>query len=242
MYTHIQVYDGFGAQYQKIIQTYIYCKMNNMNYVYRPFTKIEHNYENDINYNEKLELLINLRENIENDYELKAKELDYGLIVCKFFEDNMEKCCKSEHMKFIKKCFWENKDRNFFKNNKINISIHIRRENSHDLGRAGNRITTPNTYYLNIINKIRSENKSKELLFHIYSQGNINQFIEFQSDDTIFHIDENVYDTFLGLVSADILVTSPSSLSYVAGLISDGKVYYKSFWHSPREDWIIYYK
>ena len=28
-YTNISYDDGFGSQYQKIIQTYIYCKMNN---------------------------------------------------------------------------------------------------------------------------------------------------------------------------------------------------------------------
>jgi hypothetical protein len=35
------------------------------------------------------------------------------------------------------------------KNNKTNIAIHIRRDNQHDMGRAGERITTPNCYYLN---------------------------------------------------------------------------------------------
>jgi hypothetical protein len=31
-YTNISYDDGFGSQYQKIIQTYIYCKMNNLQF------------------------------------------------------------------------------------------------------------------------------------------------------------------------------------------------------------------
>jgi hypothetical protein len=239
MYTNFKGGDGFGAQYQRIIETYIYCKLNNKIFLYRPFTNIEHNYENDSSYNDKLETLINLKNNISNDNESISQELDFLSIVCQFFENNIEKCCESEHMGFIKKCFWENKDRNYFKNNKTNVSIHIRRDNPHDMGKAGERIITPNSYYLNIINEIRSNNKDKELQFHIYSQGNINNFSEFISDDTVFHINENIIDTFTGLVAADILITSPSSFSYTAALISDGKIYYKKFWHKPKDNWIV---
>ena len=65
-YTIQTTCDGFGAQYQKIIQTYIYCKLHNYNFLYKPFTNIEHNYNNDENYIEKVENLINLKNNIPN--------------------------------------------------------------------------------------------------------------------------------------------------------------------------------
>ena len=42
-YTNIS-YDGFGSQYQKIIQTYIYCKMNSLPFAYTPLKDVEHNY------------------------------------------------------------------------------------------------------------------------------------------------------------------------------------------------------
>ena len=35
-------------QYQKIVQTYIFCKMHNLNFVYEPLEIVEHNYDNDI--------------------------------------------------------------------------------------------------------------------------------------------------------------------------------------------------
>ena len=55
----------------------------------------------------------------------------------------------------------------------------------------------------------------------------------------MLHLNDDVDNSFIGMVAADILVTSPSSLSYVAALISDGEIWYKPFWHPPLKHWII---
>jgi len=241
VYTNMFQIEGFGATYQKIIETYLFCVYNNLNFGYRPIKKMEHNYKNDPNYINNIESLMNLKNNIENDTNNVAQDIHFGKYIQTWFDDNIDQICNEVHLKFIKKCFWENKDRNVFKNNKKNIALHIRRENSHDRGHAGARITTPNEYYLNIMNGIRNKYKEhdKELLFHIYSQGEMNNFAILQKEDVIFHLDEDICKTFTELVAADILLTSPSSLSYVAALISDGEIYYKQFWHKPRKEWII---
>lgn len=240
IYSHIKSKDGFGAQYQRIIQTYIYCKINELEYVYEPFEYVEHNYDKDKEYNDKLENLINLKKNVVNlNNNINLKRLDYGTIVMPFFEKNIDTCCKSIHMDFIKECFWKNKDANYFNNNKLNVAVHIRRENSVDNGFAGERATTPNTYYLNIMNTIREKYKNKEIVFHIYSQGDIINFSDLVNNDVMFYLNYDIIETFKGLVSSEVLVTSPSSFSYVAALISDGEIYYKKFWHNPRNNWIV---
>jgi len=239
-YTVAKTTDGFGAQYQKTIQTYIYCKMHNLNFLYRPFTQVEHNYDNDTNYNTKLEKLINLIDNIKNiEEEHNITELNYNIIIRHYFETNIDLCCESEHIQFIKDCFWENKTRDYFNNNKFNVAVHIRRENYVDQGLAGERATTPNIYYLNIMNLIRQKHKEKDILFHIYSQGNSKDFFDLESDDVYFYLNDDIVETFKGFVAADSLIISPSSFSYVAALISDGEVYYKNFWHNPRKNWVI---
>ena len=243
VYTSMKSTDGFGAQYQRVIQTYIFCKINNLPFVYSPLDSIEHNYNNDVTYNQRLEDLMNLEKHIPNwDRTMNAERFDYGTIVMPFFEKNIDKCCNSEHMQFIKDCYWKNKTKNYFNNDKINIAIHIRRENLCDNGQAGARATTPNSYYLNIMNTIRNKYKhsGKELLFHIYSQGLIGQFLDLNGADVKFYLNYDVVETFKGLVSAEILVISPSSLSYVAALISDGEIHYKRFWHNPKQTWIKY--
>jgi len=55
----------------------------------------------------------------------------------------------------------------------------------------------------------------------------------------VFHLNENLFDTFTGLVAAEILVTSRSSFSYSAAILSDGEIYYQPFWHPPGEKWIV---
>ena len=242
-YTSIISTDGFGAQFQKIIQTYIYCKIHEFKFAYRPLERVEHNYNNDDRYVDKLENLMNLKQNIINiNSNMKVQDLDFNSIVRKYFDDNIDVCCECEHMQFIKECFWQNKNKNYFNNGKINVAIHIRRENPHDQGEAGERVTTPNSYYLNIMNGIREKYNRNDIIFHIYSQGNLDEFQCFVSSnkDVILYLNHDLVESFMGMVSANILVTSPSSLSYVAALISDGEIYYKPFWHNPRKNWFIY--
>ena len=57
------------------------------------------------------------------------------------------------------------------------------------------------------------------------------------SEDTTLHINEDITTTFTGMVASNILITSRSSLSYLAGLLTDGVVYYQPFWHPPKKDW-----
>ena len=239
-YTPLPSLDGFGAQYQRRLQTYIFCKQHNLNFGYNSLQVVEHNYTNDIDYNNKLESLMNLKNNIENlNQNLSYELLNYGSTVMPYFEQNIDACCESEHMKFIKECFWKNKKKPYFNNDKLNIAVHIRRANPHDKGAAGERVSTPNSYYINIMNTIREKYKDKDLLFHIYSQGNISDFDEIAKKDVCFYLNHDIIESFMGMVSAEILVTSPSCLSYVAALISDGEIYYKKFWHNPRKNWII---
>ena len=237
-YTHESRIDGFGAQYQTIINTIIYCMENNINYLYSPLKNVEHNYENDPNYINKLENLMNLKENVKNRDDTTI-EIKFGSTVLIEFEKSIDRYCNSETMTFIKGCFWRNKERDFFKNGKINISVHIRRENNADKGQCGARGTTPNEYYVRIMNEIRAKYNRNQLQFHIYSQGIEEDFENMKREDVEFHLNEGITTTFIGMVAADILVISPSSFSYVAGLLSDGIVYYKPFWHSSRKEWII---
>ena len=238
-YTSILSRDGFGAQYQRIIATYIFCNIHNLQFAYRPFNYIEHNYENDTLFNDNIESLINIKDAMINvNNKINVKEIDFGRIIMPFFEKNIDICCGSKYMDNIKQLYWKNKNKNYYNNNKFNIAIHIRRENAHDNGNAGERITTPDEYYLNVMSFIREKHKDKEITFHIYSQGKIEDFVKFINDNTELHINDNLLSTFMGMVAAECLVTSKSSLSYVAALISDGEIYYTKFWHGPKKDWI----
>ncbi len=231
--------DGFGSQYQGIITTYLFCKMKNLNYLYTPLSYVEHNYNNDENFLEKLEFLMNVKNNIPNN-NLLTQEINIK-DAYSHFENNIDECCNNEHFDFIKECFWKNKDKNYYKNNKINISVHIRKLNIVDskVENYNSKRYAPLSYFFDIMTQIRNKYKGKELLFHIYSQGDVSEFREIIDNDVQMHLNEDIVQTFIGLVASDILITSVSSLSYVAGLLTDGEVYYLNFWHPPRKHWII---
>jgi hypothetical protein len=242
--------DGFGSQYQHIIATMLYCFNNGYQFVYNPIKYIEHNYNKDSNYVSKMEKLMNINSLYPSIYDEKFNGKEIGTFVdAKSSLDlNIEYYTTPQCMLPIRQLFWANKDKSsvFGNNGKINVAIHIRRMNEYDktLERAHEeifRFNSRDSYYMSIIERIRKEHggKEKELLFHIYSQGNIIDFTCFIAKDTVLHIDEDLYDTFTQMVAADIIMTSFSSLSYVAALLNEGIVYFHPFWHKPKKEWII---
>ena len=77
------------------------------------------------------------------------------------------------------------------------------------------------------------------MLFHIYSQGDIDNFSLYMNENVELHINEDIKKTFIGLVYADILVMSPSSFSYAAALLNNGIIIYKPYHAKPKKEWII---
>ena len=235
--------DGFGGQFQNFIWAIVICETTNNIYVHTPITNVAHNYNNDPDFINNIEELMNIKNNyiciydLSNDEQLGLNKYDAGYLR-KTFDSNVDYYLQSKSFKNLKTNFWKNKEKNFFKNDKINVAIHVRRKNIHDSRIEGT--DTPDIYYINIINIIRTKykNNNKCLLFHIYSQGNEENFNNYKNDDTILHINEDICNTFMGLVAADVLVTSGSSFSYTTALLSYGEIYYKQFWHYPSKEWI----
>lgn len=235
--------DGFGGQFQNFIWGIVICETTNNKYVHTPITHIAHNYNNDPDFINNIEELMNIKNNyicindLSNEEKVGINKYDMGYI-WNMFDNNIDYYLQSSSFKNLKINFWKNKEKNFFKNNKINVAIHIRRTNIHDSRIDGT--DTPDIYYINMINIIRNKykNNNKCPLFHIYSQGELECFNNYKNDDTILHINEDICNTFMGLVAADVLVTSRSSLSYTAALLSYGEIYYKHFWHPPSKEWI----
>lgn len=237
---NIERTDGFGAQFQSIIFYILYAELNGLEFAYRPITDMEHNYDNDPNFIVQINEFINIIDNfstISNVNMSDVVDIPSGLIYNTVENSIVMYTDNNPSLNKIKNCFWKTKDRNVFKNNRINVAVHIRRPNIHD-----NRIEgcdTNDTYYLAVINSIRTKYCNKNLIFHIYSQGEIANFECYKNEDTELHINESVTSTFLGLVGAEILVMSRSSFSYSAALLSDGEVYYLPFWHRPKQSWIV---
>lgn len=237
-YTNSQRDDGFGAIFQNIIFDILSTEYHGNTFIYTPIKSIDHNYNTDPNFTNNLEKFMNIK-----DYYIYPENVDVNninTIKCvnsyPFVQANMDQLFSSESFKKLKDIFYMNKQ-SPFDDNYIHISVHIRRPNSRDVRVDGS--DTPDSYYIDKINLIKNSFSDKPLKFHIYSQGDEANFKSFISDNTIFHLNESVESTFLGLVYANILITSRSSFSYTAGLLSNGTIIYQKFWHPPLNSWII---
>lgn len=233
--------DGFGSQFQHIICCILIAYKMGHTFVYNPVTIMEHNYDNDPGFLEKIENLMNIKPYFMNihDESVRNKNIEYWDMSAKYaLDENVDAFTTDEFLERIKIMFWANKSRDVFKTEKINVAIHIRRPNNHDKDVEEVRYTA-DMFYINAMNRIRTEYAGKDLQFHIYSQGDITQFDMYKAEDVVFHIDQDLCSTFIELVASDVLVTAFSSLSYIAGYLTDGVVYYQNFWHPPRSKWVL---
>ena len=232
--------DGFGSQFQKLIYAILIAEEKGIKYIYRSVKTVEHNYDNDPEFINKIEELMNLKGNFRS---IDSIESESGLIsvmgigeVIKEFESKIDYYMKSETLKKLKTIFWKNKNRNFFQNDATNIAVHIRRPNEMDNRTDG--ADTPLDYYFDVIDIVKRKNPTEKKVFHIYSQATIEEFKNRNTENFVFHLNESLFETFIGMVAADILVTSKSSFSYTAALLNEGTIYYLPFWHCPASDWI----
>lgn len=228
--------DGFGGQFQTIIASVIYAELHNKKFAYTPFKAMEHNYHNDADFLQKKEWLINFIDNFEINENDTIQQPTHSVFL-NFFESNLDACVNSSSLKKIKMIFRANKNRtDYFSHKNLPIAVHVRRPNAHD-----NRIEgadTPDHIFLHTIHQLRILYAPQNPQFHVYSQGDAEHFTLYEAPDVVLHLNESVEDTFTAMVLADVLVASASSLSYTAGLLSEGIVYYVPFWHAPLPHWI----
>lgn len=212
---HISQTEGFGTHYIYIMSAIGYAEKFHKTFLYTPFQVMAHNYDNDPDFLQKKEKLINLIDHfpINRDIDFQKKCKIKGPCI---FTD-------SESFKKIKKLFFAEKNKQDYFTDDFNIALHVRRRNQHDLFDPP---PTKDLFYCNLIDQLRLEYASRSPRFHIYSQGNKEQFKVFEAQDVRLHINETVEDTFSAMTLADVLVTGPSYMSYCAGFLSNGKILY----------------
>ena len=257
--------DGFGAQFQNIIFDILFTSAMtpHVQYVFpsniEPM-QFEHNYNQDPDFAARMIRFMNLdavfcvAPPIGPPIRVNRYK---GTETYAFCEANLTRLLETDIFKLIKRMFFENKvspyDNNNNNNNSnsnnsnnafYNVAVHVRNHSPQDM-RIHKRTNESAQYYIRVMRHIISSYKGiKPIRFHIHSQRNVDPaFAQYANAGSTFqcvmHLDESVEDAFSGLVFADALITSASSFSYVAAMLTDGVVYYKQFWHKPSMNWII---
>lgn len=118
----------------------------------------------------------------------------------------------------------------------LHIALHLRRGDVDLSGQFAERFT-PVTRILPTLDRICGESAGKPVRIHVFSQGDPSDFPELAERGAVFHLDEDVFESFHAMASADVLFTAKSSFSYLAGVIGTGRVIYEPFWHPPLPGW-----
>lgn len=114
----------------------------------------------------------------------------------------------------------------------LDVAIHLRRLQPADIQFTSQRLSS----FDQISNRLQLESRTGETIVVFTSpkadSTDLQQisFIKVDTGDAI--------QSFVKMVGAKELVIGHSSLSYVAGLLNENKVWYSEFWHPPMPKWL----
>jgi hypothetical protein len=242
--------DGLGAQYQRIIGIIALANKYNCIYVHTPIINIEHtnnikeieNYfninkyycnVNDIIYDEIITISDPYEYNI-NNYKSDKHILLKIFTPYNILDKNPEYYNYS--MKFLQIIKSQSENFNIEINTK-KIAIHIRRGDVSKINNNSRYISIET--YIKIINTLNK--KYKNSIIYILTEINKDNYNEFDILKTYKNIillaNYNIIKTLDILITADILIISKSSFSYLAALYNPNIIYYFNFWHSKLSHW-----
>jgi hypothetical protein len=215
--------NGFGATYQATLYGLAYCRKNNLDFTYKPWSSIHSTSTSDcikfIGFH-KYPLPNNQTKYIEYNSEL------YNSPVDDLFTDNVLKEIRDNY-------YSTSKPRNPYSNY---IAIHIRRGDV-------NKKKHPTRWvelneYIKWIQLLKDKYPHFKIV--ILSEGNKSDFKEIIDTypDIILDLNENSLRHFHIMVEANVLFPTLSSFSFTAGIINKNYVHrdiYDNypFWHRP---------
>jgi hypothetical protein len=236
--------DGFGGQFLNLIRAIVFVEVNGHTYVYTGIDSMTiQDADKDPTYFSKIINYMNI-----NKFYLTPDDLPAGAQihclpnVIDFYHSYVHDFFKMENSDSFRrysKIFLHDKtsphDNNFY-----NVAIHIRRTEKYQ---TSDYPDFSDSYYIDFCTKIRNEYKeSKPLRFHIYSLGKEDDFSFLKGNDIVFHLNEDLIQSHLGFIFADVLLISHSCLSYSAAFFSKGTIYYRNWnhLHLGLPSWIRY--
>lgn len=131
---------------------------------------------------------------------------------------------------------------NYFLENHINISLHIRTYNPNDndfsLNREAFPIHSKSSHFFNLIDELQDKHNSESVCLHIHSQGTIENFCDIINKATknfkiVCHLNDHPIEDIYHMSNADYLVMANSSYSWMCHLLNYNQTYVRdNFWHS----------
>ena len=185
---------------------------------------IEDNFSLNIISNQKYTIILNLK------YHFLLKKID------KIIDEPITR----EILLDLKNNLKLKQDQKYFKNNKKNIAIHIRKFTQTDCCTSSMReyfTEERKDIYIDYIKKLDDKNHA----FHIFSQGEEKEFEFLKKENVFLHIEENPLISLYHMINADFLITANSALSYIAHLLGNHEKCFgrSNFCHKWKKETIL---
>lgn len=233
--------DGAGAQVQRILSIFLIAHKYHFGYVHRPFITTEHGFDQ--------RLLKRFNSLVEFSSHEECQEFDYTIEIIFFTREILNQLLQIRTNKkillIVSNCPMIDHEPAILNdlypvrfswvveelNDVIQIAFHIRRGDVTKTQIQERYVDI--SYYLDCIEALKTIFPQKSYEIHLFSQHNILSELKDVDPDILFHIDEDVVDSFKFLVNCDLLFSGYSSFSYSASMLRrKGIVLYKQFWHS----------
>jgi len=218
--------DGFGGQYLGCMTGIAYCEYAGLEYVHTPFSEMVI-YQSNLHV-DQINTFVGIPagknfEHVERSEVISM--LIFGSEDKGYFTDNVKKKIRDYYYSTPKPDIPS-----------VDIAIHIRRG---DVDSSNFERFTSNVTYQRIIAMLRQENPDYRI--HIYSEGNLDDFLDLNGDGIEFHLNEDILITFHSMVKAKILVVARSAFSYAAGILNENEhiYYFNNFTHKPLPEWHV---
>lgn len=260
--------DGAGAQAHTIMSAMCFAQAHGHTYVHTPFAAIDHAEQPAPDWVDAWEKLFNLGDGEERAETLKGRVYNYSSFHPRLYyamtggfrsaDESRSRTRKGVgrperhfHPYFyyadshpesfqaiipeLRRKYWTGKKRSG--NGDLMVALHMRRGD----------VTARNTMRYTPIESVhRTAEAVKSVLtdagisysMRLYSQGPADGFAALRDVGVDLCLDVDAVWTMQQLITADVLVMSKSSFSYVAALISDGIKLYEPFWHPPLRSWL----
>eukprot|EP00466_Bigelowiella_natans_P012847 jgi/Bigna1/64879/fgenesh1_kg.88_\ len=216
--------DGFGAHYTLFMTAVAFAAKNRITYCHTPGSHVAHAQDND-----QLKILMGFKAG--NCSKCDREKHGYFHWVNEDPEAYYTPCVRNYlREKYDAGVETLNLQSTFGRDeNTTVIAVHIRRGDIDEETNHGNRYVKMSAFERGLEMIRKDYLKPREVhVFHVFSEGSPEDFkILTKHDDVELQLlgDDGMMTSFHSMVTADYLLTSPSSFSYAAGVLSKGKVF-----------------
>lgn len=256
--TCISDHEGGGSQLFRRLSTIVFCRYYGLTYIHTPMNNVAHQPKGDERWSSKWENFLNLgsfqTKKIEQDPKFEVLDRSYKIFRrisdthtsvepryfqvkhCHFLTDRNPDLYQRFRKPLLKAWQQNGKEKNLLFNEEVfNVAIHVRRG---DVSAKTPVRFTSGKKINELIRRIQSCLENRDHKIWIFCISDEPDLKALEGDGVRLISNLNIFDVFDHLISADMLVTSKSSVGYLPAVIGNGIVLYEPFWHQPMSDWL----